>query len=135
MTYAPPSSAGIPPPVLPLSKMLPMGETCEAFAVDGGNTTPPPTTPGQPHVLEELGCPRNAAHKKALSQYGVELVDTWPQSSSRVVMVHPFPSSPVLPSPLASEQSSRHSANALSWVLGFRMTEDSGFAGTRTIVR
>jgi hypothetical protein len=46
-TYAPPLSAGIPPPV-PLSNMLPMGETDEAFFVGREGTTPPPTTPAYP---------------------------------------------------------------------------------------
>jgi len=46
-TYAPPHSPGIPPPAL-LSKMLPMGETDEAFMGSDGSTTTPPVTPAYP---------------------------------------------------------------------------------------
>ena len=45
-TYAPPPSAGIPPPAL-LSKMLPMGETDEAFMGSNGGLISP-TTPAYP---------------------------------------------------------------------------------------
>jgi len=116
-----------------LSKMLPMDDTCEAFTVGGGNTTPPPTVPAHPTYptySKNSAVPAMPRTKRPSRNMELSSWDTSPQSSSRVVMVHPFRSSPVLPSPLASEQSSsipRHSANALSWVLGFRMTEESGF--------
>jgi hypothetical protein len=46
-TYAPPPSAGIPPPAL-LNKMLPMGETDEAFMGTSGGIVSPPNTPAYP---------------------------------------------------------------------------------------
>jgi hypothetical protein len=69
-TYAPPHSAGIPPPAL-LSKMLPMGETDEAFMGSDGNTTPPPFTPAYPAYSRNSFIPVTPRTQSPLTTWGV----------------------------------------------------------------
>lgn len=69
-TYAPPHSAGIPPPAL-LSKMLPMGETDEAFMGNDGSTTPPPVTPAYPAYSKNSTIPATPRIQSPLSTWGV----------------------------------------------------------------
>jgi hypothetical protein len=71
-TYAPPPSAGIPPPAL-LSKMLPMGETDEAF-MGGGSTTSPPTTPAYPAYSKNSTVPATPRTQGPLVMWGAARV-------------------------------------------------------------
>lgn len=68
-TYAPPPSPGIPPPA-PLSKMLPMGETDEAFMNGGGRTTPPPATPAYPAYSTGSPVPATPRSQSPLAPWG-----------------------------------------------------------------
>jgi hypothetical protein len=69
-TYAPPHSPGIPPPAL-LSKMLPMGETDEAFMGSDGSTTPPPVTPAYPAYSKNSTIPVTPRTQSPLTTWGV----------------------------------------------------------------
>lgn len=69
-TYAPPHSPGIPPPAL-LSKMLPMGETDEAFMGSDGSTTPPPVTPAYPAYPKNSSIPVTPRAQAPLTTLGV----------------------------------------------------------------
>jgi hypothetical protein len=69
-TYAPPHSPGIPPPAL-LSKMLPMGETDEAFMDSDGSTTPPPATPAYPAYSKNSTIPVTPRTQGPLTTWGV----------------------------------------------------------------
>ena len=69
-TYAPPHSPGIPPPAL-LSKMLPMGETDEAFMGGDGSTTPPPITPAYPAYSRNSTIPMAPRAQSPLTAWGV----------------------------------------------------------------
>lgn len=96
-TYAPPPSAGIPPPAL-LSRMLPMGETDEAFMDGGGSTMSPPTTPAYPAYSKSSTVPPTPRAQGPLAMWGAAHVPTatveLPRSGA------PSRSSPV-PSPIA----------------------------------
>ena len=72
-TYAPPHSAGIPPPAL-LSKMLPMGETDEAFMGSDGTTTPPPLTPAYPAYSRNSAIPATPRIQNPLTTWGAARV-------------------------------------------------------------
>lgn len=69
-TYAPPHSPGMPPPAL-LSKMLPMGETDEAFMGSDGSTTPPPATPAYPAYSKGSTIPVTPRAQSPLTTWGV----------------------------------------------------------------
>lgn len=69
-TYAPPHSPGIPPPAL-LSKILPMGETDEAFMGSDGSTTPPPVTPAYPAYSKNSTIPVTPRTQSPLTTWGV----------------------------------------------------------------
>jgi len=69
-TYAPPHSPGIPPPAL-LSKMLPMGETDQAFMGSDGSTTPPPVTPAYPAYSKNSTIPVTPRTQSPLTTWGV----------------------------------------------------------------
>lgn len=69
-TYAPPHSPGMPPPAL-LSKMLPMGETDEAFMGSEGSTTPPPATPAYPAYSKGSTIPVTPRAQSPLTTWGV----------------------------------------------------------------
>jgi hypothetical protein len=71
-TYAPPHSPGIPPPAL-LSKMLPMGETDEAFMGSDGSTTPP-ITPAYPAYSKNSTIPAMPRTQGPLATWGVARV-------------------------------------------------------------
>jgi hypothetical protein len=103
-TYAPPHSPGIPPPAL-LSKMLPMGETDEAFIGSGGKTTPPPITPAYPAYSKNSIIPATPRPQGPLATWGVarapggavELPRTGTPSRSSPVPLPLVPFSPVTP--------------------------------------
>jgi hypothetical protein len=103
-TYAAPHSPGIPPPAL-LSKMLPMGETDEAFIGSGGRTTPPPITPAYPAYSKNSSIPATPRPQGPLATWGVarvtgaavELPRTGTPSRSSPVPPPLVPFSPVAP--------------------------------------
>ena len=68
-TYAPPPSPGIPPPAS-LNKMLPMGETDEAFMNGSGRTTPPPPTPAYPAYSTGSPVPATPRSQGPLAPWG-----------------------------------------------------------------
>lgn len=72
-TYAPPPSAGIPPPAL-LSKMLPMGETDEAFMGSSGGRISPPTTPAYPAYSMNSIVPPTPRTQGPLAMWGAARV-------------------------------------------------------------
>jgi hypothetical protein len=72
-TYAPPPSAGIPPPAL-LSKMLPMGETDEAFLGGGGGAKSPPNTPAYPAYSRNSTIPTTPRTQDPLTTWGAPRV-------------------------------------------------------------
>lgn len=96
-TYAPPHSSGIPPPAL-LSKMLPMGETDEAFMGSDRSTTPPPATPAYPAYPKNSPIPLTPRTQNPLTTWGAAHVPgaavELPRSGA------PSRSSPIPPSPV-----------------------------------
>ena len=96
-TYAPPHSSGIPPPAL-LSKMLPMGETDEAFMDGDRSTTPPPATPAYPAYSKNSPIAVTPRTQSPLTTWGVAHIPgaavELPRSGA------PSRSSPIPPSPV-----------------------------------
>ena len=103
-TYAAFHSPGIPPPAL-LSKMLPMGETDEAFMGGAGNTTPPPVTPAYPAYPRNSIIPATPRAQGPLTTWGVaraaggavELPRSEAPSRSSTVPLPLVPFSPAAP--------------------------------------
>jgi hypothetical protein len=96
-TYAPRHSSGIPPPAL-LSKMLPVGETDEAFMGSDRSTTPPPATPAYPAYSKNSPIPTTPRTQNPLTTWGVAHIPgaavELPRSGA------PSRSSPIPPSPV-----------------------------------
>ncbi|KAI9457523.1 TRAPP trafficking subunit Trs65-domain-containing protein [Russula earlei] len=96
-TYAPPSSPGIPPPA-PLGKMLPMGETDEAFMGGSEGTTPPPATPAYPAYAKGSTFPMTPRAQAPLAISGAV---RFPSAAVELPRSGAFSRPSPVPSPLA----------------------------------
>ena len=96
-TYGPPPSPGIPPPAS-LSKMLPVGETDEAFIDRDGSPMLPPTTPAYPAYSKNSIVPATPRTQGPLAVWGTVRV---PGAAVELPRSGGLRQSPPVPSPLA----------------------------------
>jgi len=128
-TYAPPPSAGIPPPAL-LSKVLPMGETDEAFIDGGGSTTSPPTTPAYPAYSKNSTVPTTPRTQGPLAMWGAARV---PSAAVELPRSSAHSRSSLVPSPLALMPSSTIPPQRERIIVSVGLQDDGGMGIQRLV--